>query len=54
MSKLTTLHDYDLKMSISRFMEDITSDDEIFPSPSELGYGSWEFNPRGVRLHLAN
>ena len=23
-------------------------------SPSELGYGSWEFNPRGVRLPLAN
>ena len=26
----------------------------IFFSPSELGYGSWVFNPRGVRLHLAN
>ena len=46
---LPSLHDYDMK--ISSFLEDVNKQrrNVLF---SELGYGSCEFNPRKVRLHL--
>ena len=43
---LPFLHDYDVKMPISRFMENVNK------RLSELEYGPLEFNFRRARLHL--
>ena len=45
---LSSLHDYD----VQSFIEDIKKLQQNFISLSEIGYGSWAFNTRRVRLHF--
>ena len=50
---LPSLHDYDVKMPKFTMYRGSTQATTKFPlSLSELGYSSWEFNLRTVRLHL--
>ena len=49
---LPFLNDYDVKMPISRFMENVNKHLRNFISLSELEYGPLEFNFRRARLHL--
>ena len=50
---LPSLHDYDVKMPNFTMYRGSTQATTKFPlSLSELGYSSWEFNLRRVRLHL--
>ena len=49
---LQSMHDYDLKTLISRFMEDVKKWRRNFLSLSELGYSREELGSRRVRLHL--
>ena len=46
------LHDFDMKMPISRFMEDVNKQQRNFISLPELEYGHLKFSFRRVRLHL--
>ena len=66
MSKTTTSHvhhtflyisvpfllDYDMKLPISRFLEDVNKQRRNFISLSGPGYGRLKFSFRRVRLHL--
>ena len=49
---LPFLHDYDVKMPISRFMENVNKHQRNFISLSELECGPLDFNFRRARLHL--
>ena len=49
---LSSLHDYDVQMTNYSFYRGIKKLQQNFISLSEIGYGSWEFNTRRVRLHL--
>ena len=50
---LLSLHDYDVKYLIPRFMEDVNKRRRIFLSLSKLECGPQEINSREIRLHLS-
>ena len=49
---LPSLPDYDVKIPIASFMEDVNKRRRISLSPSTLECGPQEINPREIRLHL--